>query len=232
MPEASGRIFPFARPDGTVCAMSIVERDTPLTLRQCREILALSQLEFATQLSVPLDTYRTWDSGRRPVRKTILVRARALAGQRDRRAPLSLDTLALILDVHVRTLRVAARDGRLRVTYNTGAFGKPVPRATVDAGERFIREFYKQSYRWDRGSVRPSVRPEVPSDYPDRVRRTRLALGCTLAQFAIRLGAANKAVIYQWESRKRTPSPMFWRKVVGLARRTRKTGVLEDASAD
>src|SRR5476649_2181327 len=110
--------------------MPIAERDAPPTLRRCREILALSQLEFATQLGVPLETYRTWDSGRRSVRDTVLARARALAGQHDRRAPLSLDTLALILDVHVRTLRTAARDGRLRVTYNTVAFGKPVPRAT------------------------------------------------------------------------------------------------------
>jgi hypothetical protein len=91
--------------------MSIVERDAPLTLRRCREILALSQLEFATQLGVPLDTYRTWDSFRRAVRDTVLARARALAGQRDRRAPLSLDTLALILDVQVRTLTDAGSFG-------------------------------------------------------------------------------------------------------------------------
>ena len=162
--------------------MSTVERDAPLTLRRCRELLGLSQLEFATHLGVPLDTYRTWDSGRRPVRETILARARALAVQHDRRATLSLDTLALVIDVHVRTLRTAARDGRLRVTYNTVAFGRPVPRATVNAGERFMREFYKQSYRWDRRSVRPSVRPTVPPDYPVRVRRARIALGCTLAR--------------------------------------------------
>ena len=80
-----------------------------------------------------------------------------------------------------------------------------------------MREFYKQSYRWDRRSVRPSVRPVVPSDYPDRVRRVRTALGCSQAQFAARLGAANKAVVYQWEARKRIPSPVFWRKVIQLA---------------
>jgi hypothetical protein len=32
--------------------MSIAEH-APLTLRRCREILGLSQLEFATQLGVP-----------------------------------------------------------------------------------------------------------------------------------------------------------------------------------
>ncbi len=219
MPEVSEQIFSSSLPHGTVWTMSTVTGDATPTLRQCREILALSQLEFATQLGVPLDTYRTWDSGRRPARDTILARARALAGQCHPHTPLSLDTLALILDVHVRTLRVAARDGRLRVIYNTVAFGRPVPRATLDAGEQFRREFYKVCYRWDRRSVRPSVRPRVPPDYPDRVRSTRLALGCTLADFASRVGAANKAVIYQWESRKRIPSPLFWRKVVRLERR-------------
>jgi DNA-binding transcriptional regulator YiaG len=196
------------------------------TLRQCRETLALSQLEFATQLGVPLNTYRTWDSGRRPVRITILARARALAGHADRRAPLSLETLALILGVHVRTLRTAARDGRLKVTYTGGvAFGKPVPRTTRDAGDEFMRTYYKQSYRWNRRSVRRPVVPIVPADYPDRVRRMRTALRCSMAQFAAKVGAANKAVVYQWEARKRTPSPMFWRKVEQLerafARRTR-----------
>jgi DNA-binding transcriptional regulator YiaG len=198
--------------------MPIAERDAPPTLRRCREILALSHVEFASQLGVPLETYRTWDSGRRSVRDTILARARALAAQHDRRAPLSLDTLALILHVHVRTLRTAAQDGRLRASYNTVAFGKPVPRATLDAGERFMRNFYKQSYRWDRRSVRRSLLPVVPGDYPDRVRRVRIALGCSQAQFAATLGAANKSAVYQWEARKRVPSPMFWRIVVRLER--------------
>lgn len=43
--------------------------------------------------------------------------------------------------------------------------------------------------------MRRSVLPVVPSDYPDRVRGVRVAIGCSQAQFAARLGAANKAVI-------------------------------------
>jgi hypothetical protein len=35
----------------------------------------------------------------------------------------------------------------------------------------------------------------------------------TLAQFATQVGAARKAVVYQWESRKRCPSPLFWRRI-------------------
>ena len=33
---------------------------------------------------------------------------------------------------------------------------------------------------------------------------------------ARRIGAAGKAVIYQWESRKRTPSPVLWKQVLRL----------------
>ena len=33
---------------------------------------------------------------------------------------------------------------------------------------------------------------------------------------ARRIGAAGKAVIYQWESRKRTPSPVLWQQVMRL----------------
>jgi transcriptional regulator with XRE-family HTH domain len=63
---------------------------TSLTLRQCRLALALSQADFAAQLGVSIETYRTWDSGRRPVRSEMLRRANELAlrtsmsGRRDR----------------------------------------------------------------------------------------------------------------------------------------------------
>jgi hypothetical protein len=33
---------------------------------------------------------------------------------------------------------------------------------------------------------------------------------------ARRIGAAGKAVVYQWESRKRTPSPVLWQQVMRL----------------
>ena len=32
------------------------------------------------------------------------------------------------------------------------------------------------------------------------------------------IGAAGKAVVYQWESRKRTPSPVFWQRIQELSR--------------
>jgi hypothetical protein len=39
----------------------------------------------------------------------------------------------------------------------------------------------------------------------------------TQTQLAARIGAAGKAVIYQWETRKRRPSPILWSRVVVLA---------------
>ena len=57
--------------------------------------------------------YRTWDAGRRATPPKILARARALATHRDEQALLPLPVLALLIGVHVKTLRAAARDGRL-----------------------------------------------------------------------------------------------------------------------
>ena len=52
-----------------------------------------------------------------------------------------------------------------------------------------------------------------PPDYAEQVRRVRQRLGLTQAEFAARIGAARKAVVYQWESRKRWPSPLFWQRI-------------------
>ena len=49
----------------------------------------------------------------------MLARARALATHRDDHALLPLPVLALLIGVHVKTLRAAAPDGRLPVTYDT-----------------------------------------------------------------------------------------------------------------
>ena len=63
------------------------------------------------------ESYRTWDSGWRATSPKMLARARALATHRDDHALLSLPVLALLIGGHVKTLRSAARDGRLPVTY-------------------------------------------------------------------------------------------------------------------
>jgi ribosome-binding protein aMBF1 (putative translation factor) len=112
---------------------------------------------------------------------------------------LSLDQLAREFGVHKRTLRAAARTGRLEVTFSRSAFGRPIRLATRAAVQAFMRKDYRRY-----GGQSPAVAPlpSVPEDYDKRLRR--------------RIRAANKAVVYQWESRKRTPSPVFWKRVEAL----------------
>ena len=89
----------------------VVERRT---LRECRIALGKSQAAFAAMLGVSPESYRTWDAGRRATPPHILARARALATHRDDHALLPLPVLALLIGVHVKTLRAAARDGGCR----------------------------------------------------------------------------------------------------------------------
>ena len=108
----------------------------PRTLRACRIALGQSQAAFAAMLGVSLESYRTWDAGRRATPPKILARARALATHRDEQALLPLPVLALLIGVHVKTLRAAARDGRLLVTYyNKTTFRRLRARATPAAGQ-------------------------------------------------------------------------------------------------
>ena len=57
----------------------------------------------------------------------------------------------------------------------------------------------------------------VPSNFGSRIIGLRRRLRISQAEFARRIGAANKTVIYQWESRKRTPSIVFWSRIEQLA---------------
>ena len=186
---------------------------TSFTLRQCRHALALSQSRFAAQLGVSLETYRRWDSGRRPVRPDILTRANELALRADPHALRPLETLARLIHVHVKTLHAAARDGRLRVSYDTRTtFRSLRARATVADADTFLHTYFEQA-TWPKDRPAPLIWSQIPADYDDQIRRVRRRLGLTQAQFAARVGAARKAVVYQWESRKRCPSPLFWQRI-------------------
>ena len=79
----------------------------PCTLRECRIALGQSQAAFAATLGVSPESYRTWDTGRRVTPPKMLARARALATHRDDddHALLPLPVLALLIGVHVKTLR-------------------------------------------------------------------------------------------------------------------------------
>ena len=90
----------------------------PRTLRECRIALGQSQSSFAAMLGVFPESYRTWDAGRRAPPPKVLARACALLTHRDEQVLLPLPVLALLIGVHVKTRRAAARDGRLLVTYD------------------------------------------------------------------------------------------------------------------
>ena len=186
------------------------------TLRECRLALGQSQAAFAAMLGASPESYRTWDAGRRATPLKILARARALATHRDDHALLSLPVLALLIGVHVKTLRSAARDGRLPVTYDTRTtFRRLRARATHAAGTQFHRAYYGRPVKpVDRRT--PLTWASVPSDYDAQIRALRRARGLSQTQLATLVGAARKAVVYQWEAGKRTPSPVFWRQITAL----------------
>ena len=172
----------------------VVERRT---LRECRIALEKSQAAFAAMLGVSSESYRTWDAGRRATPPQILARARALATHRDEHALLPLPVLALLIGVHVKTLRAAARDGRLPVTYDTRTtFRRLRARATPVAARAFRRSYYGRTVKpVDRRA--PLTWDGVPDDYDVQIRALRRARGLSQAQLATRVSAAHKAVVYQ-----------------------------------
>ena len=151
-------------------------------------------------------------------RRRCVARARALATHRDEQALLPLPVLALLIGVHVKTLRSAARDGRLPVTYDTRTtFRHLRARATPAAARAFRRSYYGRSVEpGDRRA--PLTWASVPRDYAEQIRALRRARGLSQAQLATLVGAARKAVVYQWEARKRTPSPVFRQRLTALHR--------------
>lgn len=199
--------------------------DHTIEIRNLRLRLRLSQPQFAARLGVSAETYRTWDSGRRAVPQSWLDKARELTVVNDPDRLWSLQELANELGVHVRTLRDAARSGRLQVTYeNRVVFRNPVPRSTIAAGRAFMERYYRQSYSRFAPKPEPPPHTAVPPDWPAQLLRIRRELRLSQAQLAERIGAASKAVVYQWEAGKRTPSPVFWERVERLLARRRPTG--------
>ena len=185
-------------------------------IRELRQSIGLSQQECAALLDVSVETFRAWDSGRRLVPLGTLHRARKGIAEHERRTELlPLSQLAADLGVHVHTLQAAARTGRLDATfYERSVFGRPRRVASLAAGEKFIRTHYRQ---FAGQAVCAAPLPSVPADYDQQLKRLRRRLRLTQDGLAHRVGAARKAVVYQWESRKRTPSPVFWQRIQALS---------------
>jgi transcriptional regulator with XRE-family HTH domain len=135
-------------------------------LREIRRRANLRQHECAALIGVPLNTFRMWDSGLRTIPRGVVERAR-LAVYRHLRDTelLTLDQLATETGVHQRTLRAAARTGRLTVQFSPrSAFGRPIRRATRRALIDFMARYYKKSY--SRFALKPqSPVILVPTDY-------------------------------------------------------------------
>jgi DNA-binding transcriptional regulator YiaG len=186
-------------------------------LRQVRRGANLSQQEFARLLGVPVNTFRMWDSGLRPAPVPIVKRAReALDAFARRHELLSLEQLAKELGVHVRTLQAAARTGRLEAHFSVqSVFGRPIRSASRAAGDQFMAKHYRC---FSGQAVCPLPLPIVPADYDAHVRALRRRMRLTQDALARRIGAAGKAVVYQWESKKRTPSPVLWARIETLSR--------------
>ena len=185
-------------------------------MRTYRRALGVSQSAFAAQLDVPLETYRPWDSGRREPPPHLLTRARTLAGYPDETVLLPLPVLASLIGVHVRTLHAAARSGRLVVTYDTRTtFRRLRPRATLKHARDFRRDYYGTRRR-PPATPAPLTWASVPADYDAQLTALRRHLNLSQTGLARMIGAAGKAVVYQWEARKRTPSPLFWQRIVAL----------------
>jgi DNA-binding transcriptional regulator YiaG len=207
--EAGGR-FTTAATNGMVCAAMN-------ELRELRRAIGLGQREFAALLSIPLETFRPWDSERRVVSVAVLQRAREVVSHYQRQHErLPLCQLAKELHVHIRTLQAAVRTGRLTAHFAVqSVFGRPKRLATRAAAEQFMAMHYR---RYSGQEVCPAPLPTVPSDYDQQLRALRRRLRLTQDGMARRIGAAGKAVIYQWEARKRTPSPVFWQRIRILER--------------
>ena len=105
------------------------------------------------------------------------------------------------------------RTGRLDVQCTSrSVFGRPIRFATRSAASAFMERYYRRSY--SRTARRPPpLDTHVPPDFANRLLQLRRTLRLTQAQLANEIGAASKAVVYQWESLKRTPSPVVWQRI-------------------
>jgi DNA-binding transcriptional regulator YiaG len=192
-------------------------------LKEIRTRLQLSQAACAAALGVAAETFRSWEAGRRPTPAAVVLRAQALTAKRSSPERLPLQVLANHFHVHVRTLRAAAHDGRLAATFGARPyFGRLTATATREAVTAFMATWYRRTYGRGRRCLVPVCRIRVPENYAATVIGLRRRLGLSQQQLATKVGAAGKAVVYQWESGKRKPSPVFWLRIERLQRQVEK----------
>jgi hypothetical protein len=102
----------------------------------------------------------------------VLTRANACALRHDPHASLPLDTSALLIHVHVRTLHAAAKDGRLHVTYDTRTtFRRLRRRAMLADAEYFLHAHFETAVWPKQRQARLSTRCRQPADAVCNTRR-------------------------------------------------------------
>jgi len=175
------------RTDGIVMAMTTGVS----VLREIRTRIDLSQAECAAALGVAVETFRTWDAGRRPAPAAIVRRAQTLEAKRPPHDGVPLQILADELHVHVRTLRAAARDGCLAATFGPRPyFGKLTATTTREAAAQFMTTWYRRIDGRGRRPLVPACRVTIPPNYASTLVGPRRRLGLSQQQLATKVGAA------------------------------------------
>jgi ribosome-binding protein aMBF1 (putative translation factor) len=95
-------------------------------------------------------------------------------------------------------------------------FGKLTATATREAAARFMATWYRRTYGRGRRRLVAVCRVTVPTNYAATLVGLRRLLGLSQRQLAAKVGAASKAVVYQWESGKRKPAAVFWLRIERL----------------
>ena len=99
----------------------------------------------------------------------------------------------------MRTLRAAAHDGRLAVTFNPRPyFGTLTATATRAAGARFMTTWYRRTYGRGRRRLLAVCRVTVPENFAATLVGLRRRLGLSQQELAGRIGRGADLVDLDW----------------------------------
>ena len=187
----------------------VVTRDTPTRTSRscCRQPVKLVQLPSRQANRSRSSANDAEGRLRDPTRNGTVIARHDMPSVRDARRQLGLSQQALAMLIGASTESVRTWDsGRRRVP------------------ALFHARIAQALRRRDIGDAKALTASEAPmlvvapDNFDDRVVALRWRLHLTQAALASAVGAAGKAVVYQWESRKRRPSPAFWARIERLER--------------
>ena len=79
-----------------------------------------------------------------------------------------------------------------------------------------MAKWYRRTYGRGRRHLVAVCRVTVPANCGATLVGLRRRLGLSQQQLAAKVGAESRAVVYQWETGKRKPSPVFWLRIERL----------------